>query len=167
MAEGNATIVPLIIRPARRVRRQQDPPLATYDLFIETYWHRPDLLPLPKPHHSLLALEEPLSVIPACHTYLRETIGFAPEPAWHGPIPTWHSVPCRLCQAIIGLPNHAVHSLRRFSILLLLPDEDPLDVRPFIYLGMQFFSQFRATITVDCSAANTPPRGTLLFPLHL
>jgi hypothetical protein len=47
-------------------------------------------------------------------------------------------------------------------LLALFPDQSPLDVLPYIYLGAQFFLEYRASMTLDCGTH--PPSGTISVP---
>jgi hypothetical protein len=78
-------------------------------------------------------------------------IEVTPEPGWNQPVPPWHGVPCAVGRVRLWLPVHGNLPHRPFALLVLLPQYDPPDALPYIFLGVQFLLEYRATLVVDCS----------------
>ena len=89
------------------------------------------------------------------HQHLK--LAISPEPKWHAPLPTWHGIPCDVGRVPMWWPVPAQPpTFRKVSLLVLLPDHDPPDTLPYIYLGTQFLVEFRGRLTVDCSLKGSP-----------
>jgi hypothetical protein len=89
-------------------------------------------------------------------------IEVTPEPGWAQSVPPWHGVPCAVGRVQIWLPVYGHLPYRPFSLLGLLPQHDPPDALPYIYLGVQFLLEYRATLVLDCSQG--PGGGRLRIP---
>ncbi len=63
---------------------------------------------------------------------------------------------------LLPLPSSETVAYRPFSVLVFLPDQNPPDALPYIYLGAQFFLEYRAAVTLDC--ASDPATGTVSIP---
>jgi hypothetical protein len=109
----------------------------------------------------LLATEEPLSVIlPQIRDALDMEV--TPEPGWRGPVPDWHGIPCTVGRVRLWLPVQGNLPHRLFSVLVLLPRQDPPEVLPYVYLGVQFLLEYEVTVTLDCS--QPPGAGRFRIP---
>ncbi|HKB40237.1 MAG TPA: hypothetical protein VKD72_27655 [Gemmataceae bacterium] len=54
---------------------------------------------------------------------------------------------------------------RPFSLLVLLPRQDPPEELPYVYLGIQFLIEYNARIELDCSSGDPHScTGQLLIP---
>jgi hypothetical protein len=110
---------------------------------------------------SVLATDEPISVM---FPSLREPIDpvIAPEPRWQGAVPDWRGIPCDIGRVELWLPCDDALTLRPFSLLVLFPNQNPPDWLPYVLLGVQFLTEYRATVTLGCSP--TGSLGQLVIP---
>ncbi len=99
----------------------------------------------------MIATGEAYSVVPySTRRFLDPAI--KPVPGGKGNAPAWFGVPCSFGRLRIWLPVEDESRLYRdFSLLVLLPKNDPPDTPPYVFLGTQFLSEYRATLTCDCS----------------
>jgi hypothetical protein len=110
----------------------------------------------------LLATGQALSVIPVT---IREMLDLVttPAPGWRGRVPNWFGARCRIGRARLWLPiTEEPGRFREFSLLALLPRDEPEDAPPFVHLGAQFLLEHRARLVLDCSSASRP--GRLIIP---
>lgn len=111
-----------------------------YSTSYHTWRRRGDLL---------LATGQAYSVVPPTARH-DMSLDVMPEPGWRGQIPTWFGTPCRIGRVTLWLPIQAGQTpYREFSLLVLLPRDDPEDAPPFIHLGAQFLVEYQAHVFLD------------------
>jgi hypothetical protein len=90
-------------------------------------------------------------------------VAIAPVRGWKGRIPTWHGIPCRIGRVKLWLAiEEGSGSYRKFSVLALLPQDEPPDSSTLIHLGTQFLLEYQAQVHLDCSSIQG--RGRLVIP---
>jgi hypothetical protein len=88
-----------------------------------------------------------------------------PEPNWSGAVPDWLGIPCRVGRVEVWLPLQSGPPYRPFSLLALLPRQEPPDLLPFAFLGVQFLIEYNARIELDCSSGDPLScTGQLIIP---
>jgi hypothetical protein len=89
-----------------------------------------------------------------------------PEPSWSsGAVPDWCGVPCRVGRVEMWLPVLGSDLKRCFSVLVLLPRQNVPHALPFVYLGVQFYLEYRADLTFSCSSSSPhTSTGQLVIP---
>jgi hypothetical protein len=98
---------------------------------------------------SLIAPGQPLSVIPPTARNILN-LDVYPVPGWRGRIPSWYGIPCRIGRVILWLANEENPGQPRpFSLLALLPQQEPPDAPPFIQIGAQFLVEYRGQLLLD------------------
>jgi hypothetical protein len=87
-----------------------------------------------------------------------------PARGWKAAVPTWRGVTAKVGRVELLLPvsSHETSPLRPFSLLVLFPDEEPPDSLPYIYLGAQFFLEYRTGVALEYGT--DPPSGRLTIP---
>ena len=109
---------------------------------------------------SLLATDEPVSIMLRS---LRDRLDvvWTPEVPPSGMEPQWRGIPCRMGRVPLWLPLQGNEPLRELSLLVLVPEHDPVDGLPYVLLGTQFLLEHRSTAHLDCSEQ---PGGHLQIP---
>ena len=103
---------------------------------------------------SVLATEEPLSVlIPSLRGPLDPVL--LPEPNWQGLVPDWQGIPCTVGRVELWLPDGDPFVLRPFSLLVLLPERDPPQWLPYALLGVQFLTEYQASVSLQCDTSGS------------
>lgn len=119
---------------------------------------------------TIVAASERLNVIPASiHRNRAIDVQIAtPTVQWNLPA-LWHGMTYKVGRVDLWLlqSDRQMANGRSFSVPVILPDGDPEDVLPYVYLGGWFLSHYGARMSLDFAldpSANRPPRGQLIFP---
>jgi hypothetical protein len=109
----------------------------------------------------VLATGLPFSVMPLRIRQGLDVV-IAPVTGWKGMVPTWFGIPCSIGRIQMSLLVEETPGLmREFSLLTLFPRAELTGAPPYIFLGIQFFHEYRGQIAIDGAPGGT---GKLIIP---